>query len=206
MDQRRTLLLSSAAVFAVAAAVLTYVYATTPGDPFAPCRESDMLDFAQIGGPFTLTDETGQSIDDQRLVDQPTLLYMGYTFCPDVCPLDNMRNAEAIYTLEEKGVAAQAVFVSVDPQRDTPQVLADFTDVFHPQMIGLTGDKASLVQMAKDYHAVFEFHNEEDEFYLVDHSTFTYLMMPGHGVVDIFSRDDTADVIAERMSCVAEKA
>jgi len=205
MTVKRTLLMGSGIACAAAAAAAVALQLAMPKDPFAACRANDMVDFAEIGGSFSLTDEAGRKINDEQLINQPTLLYMGYTFCPDVCPLDNMRNAETIFLLEEQGVPAQAVFVSVDPKRDTPQVLADFTDVFHPKMIGLTGEKEMLSTMADDFHAVFEFRDEDDEFYLIDHTTFTYLLLPDHGVVDIFSRNDSATAIAERMTCSVGK-
>ncbi len=205
MKTHKNFLLAGGLLFAWTAAALSFSFVAASGDPFAPCRDNDMVDFAQIGGGFTLKDETGHVVNDTQILDKPTLLYMGYTFCPDVCPLDNMRNAEAIYTLEDRGLEAQAVFVSFDPERDTPEVLAEFTDVFHPEMIGLTGDEKAMKEMASAYHTVFEFQDREDEFYLIDHTTYTYVIIPGHGVVDIVSRNDTADVVADRMQCIANQ-
>ena len=81
----------------------------------------------------------GQTVTDKEVITQPTLIYFGYTYCPDVCPLDSARNGEAAVLLEERGVDVGTVFVSIDPERDTPESLAEFTDVMHPEMIGLTG-------------------------------------------------------------------
>ena len=203
MTIRKNILLACSVMFAGSAAAFTYSIVASPDDPFAPCRKNDMVDFAQFGGGFTLTDETGTAVTDSQILDRPTLLYMGYTFCPDVCPLDNMRNAEVVYALEDLGQEARAVFVTVDPDRDTPEVLADFTDVFHPEMIGLTGDQEAIEKMAAAYHATFRFQDREDEFYLIDHTTYTYVIIPGHGVVDLVTRNDTADEVAERMQCIA---
>lgn len=202
----RKIILASAVLFAGTAGALALSYVVSPRDPFASCRDNNMVDYAEIGGPFTLTDETGATVRDSDIVDRPTLLYIGYTFCPDVCPLDNMRNADALYLLDERGVDARAVFVSVDPARDTPEVLTDFTDFFHPEMIGLTGEQDSIARMADAYHAVYEFQESDDEYYLIDHSTYTYVILPGHGVVDLVARDDAAEDVAARTQCLAEHA
>lgn len=197
-------LLAAAGIFlGCGAAALGVVYVASPGDPFAPCRGETMIDHAAIGGGFELTDETGQRVTDAEVFDRPTLFYMGYTFCPDVCPLDNARNADAVYTLEDRGVDVRAVFVSVDPARDTPDVLTFFTDAFHPEMVGLTGTPDEVRALAEDYVSTFEIRNEgDDEYYLVDHTTLTFLVLPGHGVVDVIQRDETADAVAERAACM----
>jgi len=146
-------------------------------------------------------------VTDEVVFDRATLFYLGYTFCPDVCPLDNARNADAVYRLEESSVDVQAVFVSVDPARDTPEVLAFFTDAFHPEMIGLTGTPEQVRSLAEDYVSTFEIRNEgDDEYYLVDHTTLTFLVLPGHGVVDVIQRDETAEQVAERAACMIRNA
>lgn len=200
-------LLVAAGVFGSAAAVLAVVYAAQPTDQFAACRADDMIDHAQIGGPFELIDETGRAVTQAELFDRPTLFYMGYTFCPDVCPMDNMRNADTVYLLDQGGVDAQAAFVSVDPKRDTPEVLAEFTDFFHPEMIGVTGTTDQVRSLAQSYASTFELRDEaEDGYYLIDHTTFTFLVLPDHGVVDVIRRDETAETVAERATCLISKA
>lgn len=204
---KQKLLIPGAVVFAGLAATFAIAYSAGPSDPFAPCRETTMIDYAKIGGPFELIDESGQSVSDTDILTRPTLLYMGYTFCPDVCPLDNMRNADAALMLEEQGLDLQTVFVSVDPKRDTPEVLAEFTDVFHPEMIGLTGTRENLDQMAEDYISTFEFRDEDDdEYYLIDHTTMTFLILPERGVVDLVQRDESAKVVADRAACILQNA
>lgn len=204
---KQKLLIPGAVVLAGMAATLAVAYGLGPNDPFAPCRSDNMIDYAKIGGAFELIDEQGRNVTDADIISRPTFLYMGYTFCPDVCPLDNMRNADAVYALEEQGLEAQAVFVSVDPTRDTPEVLEAFTDVFHPEMIGLTGTRENLDKMAEAYISTFEFQDEDDdEYYLVDHTTMTFLILPGTGVVDLIQRDETSDEIAQRAACILNAA
>ncbi|MEM9757390.1 MAG: SCO family protein [Pseudomonadota bacterium] len=205
-------LYSGAAVLGAAALGLGAVFvAGANSDPFEVCRPADqMIDVAQVGAPFALTDETGARVTDADIVTGPTLVYFGYTFCPDVCPMDNARNAEAAYLVEEAGDGTIAtVFVSIDPRRDTPEQLARFTDLFHPDMVGLTGTPDEVAAVAEAYHAYYAPQDpldDDDAFYLVDHSTFTYLMMPGEGVVDVIGRDVPADAVVDRAACVAEVA
>jgi protein SCO1/2 len=155
-----------------------------------------------IGGPFTLVDSTGRMVTEKDVLTKPSLVYFGYTFCPDICPLDNARNAEAVDILEENGFDVNPVFISIDPERDTPEVLADFTANLHPKMIGLTGTAEQVKAASQAYKTYYRKQNAEDpEFYLMDHSTFTYLVLPDQGFVDFFKRDATAAQIAETTAC-----
>ncbi|HEX9857927.1 MAG TPA: SCO family protein [Paracoccaceae bacterium] len=191
-----------AAVAGLLAGSAYWIYAARSGDAFAACRGGQVAG-GTIGGPFTLVDETGQTVTDADVITRPSLIYFGYTFCPDVCPLDSARNAEAVDILEEQGLEVTPVFISVDPKRDTPEVLAEFTDNLHPRMIGLTGSEAQVKAASQAYKTYFKLNDAEDEFYLVDHSTFTYLVLPETGFADFFKRDVTADQMAERVACFA---
>jgi protein SCO1/2 len=138
---------------------------------------------------------------DADIITKPTLLYFGYAFCPDVCPMDNQRNAEAVDLLVTEGHDVQPVFISVDPARDTPEVLADFASWAHPRMIALTGTEEELREAARAYRVYFKAQEVVDDFYLVDHTTFTYLVLPDHGFVDFFRREATPAEVAERTAC-----
>jgi protein SCO1/2 len=177
-------------------------------DQFAQCRTSKIAGGAeQLGGSFTLIDETGKTVTNKEVIDQPSLIYFGYTFCPDVCPLDNSRNAEAVEILESRGKIVKPVFISIDPYRDTPEVVAEFTDYLHPRMVGLTGSAAQVKAASKAYRTYYQDHREDsgdDEFYLVDHSTFTYLTLPEHGFVEFFRRDITPEDMADRVACFVD--
>ena len=177
-------------------------------DIFAQCRATRVAGGpGDIGGPFELVSETGETVTDADIITGPTLIYFGYTFCPDVCPLDNARNAIAIEILEEEGRMVTPVFISIDPERDTPELLADFTDNMHPRMIGLTGTLAQTTAASQAYRTFFN-HQEPDEdgYYLVDHSTFTYLVFPEHGFVEFFRRDDSPEDMAARIACFMDAA
>lgn len=192
--------LAVAAVVAVVGGSAGWVWMNGASDPYAQCR-SGTVGGGAIGGPFTLLDKTGATVTDADVIREPSLVYFGYTFCPDVCPLDNARNAEAVDILEERGLLVTPVFISVDPDRDTPEVVGDFAANLHPRMIGLTGTPDQVKAASQAYKTYFKKQDAQDEFYLVDHSTFTYLVLPGTGFVDFIKRDETADAVAERVAC-----
>lgn len=176
---------------------------------FAQCRDTQIAGGSgSIGGPFELVNHRGDPVTDQSLLTRPTLMYFGYAFCPDVCPLDAARNAQATDILLELGYDLQPVFVSVDPRRDTPEVLADFVGFMHPEMVGLTGTEAQIRDAARAYRAYYAIHDqdEDDAFYLVDHSTFSYLLLPGHGFVEVFRRDLSPEALADKVACFIEAA
>ncbi len=184
-----------------------YVSQNTGGDVFAQCRASQVAGGGgAIGGPFTLVDEDNKIVTDKDVITEPTLVYFGYTFCPDACPFDAARNAEAVEILEAEGISTTPVFVSVDPDRDTPEVLKEWTDYLHPKMLGLTGTVDQLKAATRAYKSYYKINESEDEFYLVDHSTFTYLMLPEHGFVEFFRRDASAEQMADQIACFVNNA
>lgn len=175
-------------------------------DPYAQCREGQVAG-GSIGGPFTLVDENGATVTDAEVITAPTIIYFGYTFCPDICPMDSQRNAFALEVLEERGIMANALFISIDPARDTVDVVRDFTDNFHPRMLGLTGSEEQVAAASRAYRTFYQKEEGGDpEFYLVNHSTFSYLAMPGTGFVDFFTRETTPEQMADRVACFAEVA
>jgi protein SCO1 len=193
---------AGAAVLAFLVGSYWYVARGTD-DAFAACRSSQVAGGpGLIGGPFTLTDETGATVTEAQVLTKPSLVYFGYSFCPDVCPLDNARNAEAVDLLESKGIEVQPVFITIDPARDTPEVLAEFTENLHPRMLGLTGTQEQIDVAVKAYKAYGKKREDGDpEFYLMDHSTFTYLMLPETGFADFFRREATGQQMADTVAC-----
>jgi len=198
------------AAAAVLLALLAGLWVSTlfraEGDAFAQCREGAVAGQDTIGGPFTLVDETGATVTSDEVLDEPALIYFGYTFCPDICPYDTARNVEAVELLEERGLTVKPIFISVDPQRDTPEVLADFTDNMHPRLLGLTGSEEQVKAASQAYRTYYRKQEGDPDYYLVDHSTFTYLTLPGTGFVDFFRRDATPEQMAERVQCFIDSA
>ncbi|MCC6006989.1 MAG: SCO family protein [Rhodobacteraceae bacterium] len=205
----RLLFVSAALVAALAGAGASWWMfgGSDGGDPIAACRGSSVATGGgTVGGPFTLIDETGREVTEADILDRPALIYFGYTFCPDVCPYDVARNADAAWILEDRGIELRPVFITIDPERDTPEVLDAFTEMMHPRMVGLTGSPEQVRLAANAYRVFFQKHEAEgdDPFYLVDHSTFSYFMMPGLGFVEFFRRDQGAADMADRIQCYIE--
>jgi len=192
-----------AVVVAVGFVAISYVMGLNGDgdDKYAQCKNSAVAGGDNLGGPFELVNAEGQTVTDADVITEPSLLYFGYTFCPDVCPLDVARNASAVDVLAERGMSVTPVFISIDPARDTPEVVGDFADNMHPKMIGLTGSPEQVKAASEAYRTYYKAHDAEDEFYLVDHSTFSYLVMPGEGFVDFFRRDVTPEQMADKIGC-----
>ena len=187
------------AVFLISASVYI-IFFNNNGNGFSKCRAGQVA--GNIGGSFSLTNEDGIVVTDIDVIKRPSLIYFGYTFCPDICPLDTYRNAEAVTLLEEDGYDVTPIFITFDPVRDTPEVLKQFTDYMHPKMVGLTGSIDEIKKVAKKYRVYFKKQNTDDsENYLVDHTAFTYLVLPEIGFVDFFRRELTAEQLAEKVSC-----
>lgn len=201
-------------MIAVGAAVLVAVFlgvmgwmtlgGSADGDQFAQCRSSSVA--GDLGGPFELVNGKGETVTDKDVITEPTLIYFGYTYCPDVCPLDVDRNAAAVEVLEARGQSVTPVFITVDPARDTPQVVAEFAEVMHPKMIGLTGSPEQVKKASQAYRTYYSAHAPVDGEYLVDHSTFSYLVMPQVGFVEFFRRELPPEQLAEKIGCFVDAA
>lgn len=141
-----------------------------------------------FGGPFTLTDHTGHRRSDADFHGSWLLVQFGYTSCPDICPLSLDTMAAALEALGPAASRVQPLFVTVDPARDSPAVLASFVVGFDPRLIGLTGSEAEITAIAKSYRV----HRRkivtdpaDPAAYLVDHGSFTYLMGPDGGFLTL---------------------
>jgi protein SCO1/2 len=156
-----------------------------------------------------LTNGAGETVTDADVITAPTLVYFGYTFCPDVCPLDAARNGEAVALLEERGHDVNSVFISVDPERDTPEMVSDYASYMHERMVGLTGTPEQVKAASRAYKTYYKKQTPkdgDDEYYLMDHSTFTYLMFPETGFAEFYRRDMTAEKMAESVACFIENS
>jgi len=185
-----------------------YILKPQSGDMYAQCGGGQIAGgTATIGGPFTLVSGSGETVTDQDVITKPSLVYFGYTFCPDVCPLDNARNAEAVDLLDEDGHDVTPVFISIDPERDTPEVVAEFAGYMHSKMIGLTGSPEQVRAASKAYRTYYQKQPSDDpDYYLVDHSVYTYLVLPEIGFVEFFGRDVTPEEMAEKTACYIDAA
>lgn len=170
----RNIVLATLGVLVLAAAVLLGVRWFSGGTETAAA-----LTEVPIGGPFTLTDQNGRRVSDEEFRGRLMLVYFGYTFCPDMCPLGLTTIADAINDLPpEIQDQVVPVFITVDPARDTPAVLHDYVPQFSPRLVGLTGSEAEVAAAGRAYRVYASKSNATtaEGSYLVDHSTFTYLM------------------------------
>ena len=207
MNKQFIALISVAGVVGLLGGLWLATQGSDSDDQFAQCRSSTVAGGAgAIGGPFELVNGDGATVTDAEVITEPSLLYFGYTFCPDVCPLDVARNVVAVEVLEEQGMTVTPVFISIDPKRDTPEVVRDFADNMHERMIGLTGSDEQVAAASKAYRTYYKVHEGDEDYYLVDHSTFSYLVLPEHGFVEFFRREIAPEQMAETISCFVENA
>lgn len=156
---------------------------------------------ASIGGPFTLVNGDGKTVTDKDFAGKYRIMYFGYTFCPDVCPVDVQNIGGAMKLLDKQNPALSAkivpVFVTIDPARDTPAVVKEFTAAFHPRMVGLTGT-AEQVDAAADVYRVPYAKRETPSGYLMDHGRQAYLMGPQGEPIALLPQDESpAAIVAE---------
>lgn len=130
-----------------------------------------------VGGPFTLTDHTGRRRSDAEFRGKVLLIYFGYMFCPDVCPTDLLTIGRALDDLGLAGEQVQPLFVSVDPERDTPERLAQYVSSFHPRLIGLTGSADEIRRVARAYKVWYaKADDPRATSYVMEHSSYVYLV------------------------------
>ena len=131
---------------------------------------------ATIGGPFKLTDQNGQTVSEQDFKGHPFLVFFGFTHCPDVCPTTLFEVSEILRSLGPDANRARAVFITVDPERDTPAVMKDYLSSFDPHLAGLTGDPAAVAAVAKVYRVYYKKVPLDQGGYTMDHTAIVYLM------------------------------
>jgi len=159
---------------------------------------------AAVGGPFTLTDHTGRRVTDQNFRGKYMLVYFGFTFCPDVCPTGLQVMAAALDQLGPKAEEIIPIFISVDPERDTPEQLAQYVPSFHSRLIGLTGSPEEIQSVAKAYRVYFRKVKDEKSTaeYTIDHTSIIYLMDPNGEFVAHFTHATPVDVMVEKLEKV----
>jgi len=149
-----------------------------------------------IGGPFQLIDQDGRTVTEQALLGRPSLVFFGYTHCPDVCPATMYDISQIMQALGPDADRARAVFITVDPERDTQPVLKDYMSSFDPHITGLTGDLDAITAVAKEYRVYFRKVATEGDDYGMDHTAITYLMDKEGRFVAPFSLKRTTEEAA----------
>ena len=160
---------------------------------------------ARIGGPFTLTSQTGARVSDTQFAGKYRLIYFGYSYCPDVCPVDLQKLMQGLKLLEKqdpaKAAKIQPIFITVDPARDTPEVLAQYVAAFHPRLLGLTGTEEEIAAVAKEYAIYYrKVDGASKDAYLVDHSRQATLFGPEGKPIVLIAQEGTPQEIAAELA------
>ncbi len=163
-------LLVLAAVLAGLASVLTVVLLVAGRGGPAVTQAS------AVGGPFRLVNQDGQTVTEQDYKGKPTLVFFGFTHCPDVCPTTLFEVSEVLRALGPEGKGVRALFVTVDPERDTPEKLKDYVSSFDPRVIGVTGDADAIAAMTRGYRVYAKKVPLDGGGYTMDHTAIVYLM------------------------------
>lgn len=190
----------ASAMIIIAAAIAAYALM------FSPDRVRS-TGAALIGGPFSMVKHTGETVTEKSFAGKPMLLFFGFTFCPDVCPTELQVMAQALAQLADKGADIQPILVSVDPARDTPDVLAAYVANFGERFIGLTGSEAQVAAMAATYRVFYKkVENATDPAsYQMDHSSIIYLMGADGKFVKHFTYTTDAKILAEGISAALSR-
>ncbi|CCE12252.1 putative Electron transport protein (SCO1/SenC/PrrC-like) [Bradyrhizobium sp. STM 3843] len=154
---------------------------------------------AAIGGPFQLTDQDGQTITDKSLQGRPTLIFFGFTHCPDVCPTSLFEMSEVLRAMGQDADRVNAYFISVDPERDTPAAMKDYLSSFDPHLKGLTGDPEVMAKVTSEYRVYAKKVPLKDGDYTMDHTALVYLMDRDGRFVAPFNLKRTPDEAASEL-------
>jgi protein SCO1/2 len=196
MANRATRPLTVFAAFIGSLAIgLTAVLWLAGGGPFG----SNLLGKTQpakIGGPFQLTDQTGRSVTEKDLIGRPTLIFFGYTHCPDVCPTSLFEMSEVLRAMGKDADRVNAYFVTVDPERDTQAAMKEYLSSFDPHLKGLTGDAAAVGKIVSAYRVFAKKVPLKDGEYSMDHTALIYLMDRDGNFVSPFNLNRSPDAAA----------
>jgi protein SCO1 len=148
----------------------------------------------KIGGPFSLIDQNGNIVTNESFPDQHKLIYFGFTYCPAICPTELAKITKVMKELDQDDVYIKPIFITIDPERDTPKVLKDYLTMFDPEITGLTGTREQIDDVLKKYkiYAAKTQEPEMDE-YTMDHSSFIYLIDTNSDLLSIYRIQDTAE-------------
>ncbi len=186
----------------IADAFLRHLARMTGADMPAPSAGGVQLaQGVSLGGPFTLVDHTGRTVTERDFAGRALLVYFGFTYCPDVCPTELGTIAAALDAMGPAAERVTPVFISIDPERDTPEAMADYVSRFHPRMVGLTGSAEQVAQAARAYRVYYaKVQPRDTTAYLMDHSSFIYFVGPDARVRSLFRPESTPEAIAAAVS------
>jgi protein SCO1/2 len=184
--------------FAIRAAATVVVLAALGLVAFMLTSPSERPRAALIGGAFALEDGGGKTVSDQTLRGKPFLVYFGYTHCPDVCPTELARISDILGKMGDKSIPT--LFITVDPERDTPKVMQDYVSSFNPAVIGLSGSPQAVEATEKTFRVFArKGQPQPDGDYSMDHSSIVYLMDKNGAFVEAFNVERSPDEAAKEL-------
>ncbi|HZN30303.1 MAG TPA: SCO family protein [Xanthobacteraceae bacterium] len=192
MNARSIRVLVVAAAFLAGLVLCFGVILLVSGRVSAPVAQQ----VAAIGGPFELTDQNGRTVTERDLKGRPFLVFFGFTRCPDICPTTLFEVSEIMRALGKDADRVGALFITVDPERDTPAALKDYLSSFDPHLAGLTGEPAAVAAVAKAYRVYFKKVPLDQGGYTMDHTAIVYLMDKDGRFVSPFNLKRTTEALA----------
>ena len=181
----------------IAAGVIGFILTAAPESTSPQTTQTS----SQVGGPFELVDHYGNTVTEKEYDGYYKLIFFGFTHCPGICPGELNKMDAILQDLGADGEKIQPLFVSIDPERDTPEAMREYVDLFNPRIIGLTGSPEQIEAMKESYK-IYATKREmsgamaENGEYMMDHSTYTYLMSPENELLEVFSMQETPDTIS----------
>ncbi|KAI8324518.1 SCO1-SenC-domain-containing protein, partial [Martensiomyces pterosporus] len=189
------------ALFLLTAGGITYYFTVTKerikNERLQNKAKEEVVGKPNVGGPFELIDQDGNAVTDATLHGKFALIYFGFCHCPDICPDELDKIGEALEVLDRNPMTRdviQPVFITCDPQRDSPEAIKKYLEEFHPKFVGLTGSIDQVRKACKAFRVYFSKPPkvEEGQDYLVDHSIFSYFMDPDGQFIDVYGKDKSA--------------
>lgn len=182
--------------------IALYFLVAVPGAKKPPARGTidHAKNYADIGGDFVLTDQDGNRFSSDMLKGKPSMIYFGFTFCPDICPMSLGKMTEVMNVLDKYQIDINPVFITIDPSRDDVNLMQEYMSNFHQKFIGLTGSPDDITKASHAYKVYFERAEETDQGkddYLINHTSFIYLMDKNNRYIKHFDMSATAEEIIE---------
>ena len=206
MRVRRIAFVSGAviAAFVLVAVVAATIMRGTPASPLLGDKGGQNI-VQSIGGPFTMVNDEGRTVTEADFAGKPTVMFFGFTHCPDVCPTTLFELAGLMQKLGPEAGKLNYAFVSVDPERDTPQILHDYIASFDSRIVGLTGTDEQMAKMAEEYRVYHRKVPTEDG-YTMDHTATVYLMDPANNLAGTIDFHENEDVALQKLKNLIAKA
>ena len=205
MAPRSRSLILSAGLVGLALVVGAATFAVLPAPPPRGLAGTS-VGAADIGGPFTLTTASGGKLSDTDLKGKPFAVFFGFTHCPEVCPTTLAETSQTLQALGPEGKDLKVLFITVDPERDTPRFMANYLQSFDPRIVGLTGTRAEIDAVGKEYRAYWKKVPTDDGDYTMDHTASMFLMDSAGRFVGTVSYDEAAPMRLQKFKRLVEGA